>query len=80
MAEFTENMLQELGKIDTASYFGKVTGVQGLFIEVSGILSQLSIGDRCSVTNNNGRKVPCEVVSFKEDKLLLMPYASLEGI
>lgn len=27
-----------------------------------------------------GRKVPCELVSFKGDKLLLMPYGSLEGI
>ena len=80
MADFTANMLQELSKMDTASYYGKVTGVQGLFIEVSGILSQLSIGDRCNVINNNNQKVPCEVVSFKEDKLILMPYASLEGI
>ena len=80
MADFTANMLQELNKMDTASYYGKVTGVQGLFIEVSGILSQLSIGDRCNVINNNNQKVPCEVVSCREDKLLLMPYASLEGI
>ncbi len=80
MADFTANILQELNKMDTASYYGKVTGVQGLFIEVSGILSQLSIGDRCNVINNNNQKVPCEVVSFREDKLLLMPYASLEGI
>ncbi|MBE6458373.1 MAG: flagellum-specific ATP synthase FliI, partial [Alphaproteobacteria bacterium] len=80
MGAYLENILQEVNKMDTASYYGKVTGVQGLFIEVSGILTKLSIGDRCCVLNNNAQKVPCEVVSFKDDKILLMPYASMDGI
>lgn len=80
MPNLIDNVLQELDKVGTSFYYGKVTGVQGLFIEVSGIRSTLSIGDRCNVWNNNGKKVPCELVSFKEEKLLLMPYASLEGI
>ncbi len=80
MGAYLENILQEIGKMDTAAYYGKVTGVQGLFIEAGGILAKLSIGDRCSVVNNNGHKIPCEVVSFKDDKILLMPYASMEGI
>ncbi len=80
MSDLSENILQEISKLDTAAFYGRVSGVQGLFVEVSGIPSGLSIGDRCSVINNNGCHVSCEVVSFKEDKMLLMPYASLEGI
>ena len=80
MSDRVQNILQEISKLDMSSYYGKVTGVQGLFIEVSGISSGLSIGDRCSVININNKRISCEVVSFKEDKLLLMPYASLEGI
>ena len=80
MSELTDNILQEVEKLETAAYYGKVTGVQGLFIEVSGIPSGISIGDRCNGVNNNCKNVACEVVSFKEDKLLLMPYGSLEGI
>lgn len=80
MSELMQNILSQLSKMENTSYFGKVTGVQGLFIEVGGISSRLSIGDRCNVINNSGKAVPCELVSFKDNKLLLMPYASLEGI
>lgn len=75
-----ENAVSSVRNLETSSYYGKVTAVQGLFIEVSGIRTQLSIGDRCNVFSTQGRKVPCELVSFKGDKLLLMPYGSLEGI
>ncbi len=80
MGELTDNILQSLAKLDTASYYGRVSGVQGLFIEVSGILSPLAVGDRCNVINNRGKKVACEIVSFKDDKILLMPYDSMDGI
>lgn len=75
-----DNIINEVDKLEPSSYYGKVTAVQGLFVEVSGIRSPLSIGDRCVVYSTNGKKVPCELVSFKNEKLLLMPYASLEGI
>lgn len=80
MGEITDNILQALEKIDTAAYYGRVSGVQGLFIEVCGILSPLAIGDRCNVINNRGNRIPCEIVSFQNDKILLMPYGSMDGI
>ena len=67
-------------KLNDCTYYGTVTGVQGLFIEVSGISSALTIGDRCNVRTTYGKIVPCELVSFKNEKLLLMPYGSLDGI
>ncbi len=73
-------LIDEIKNIETENYFGCVTGVRGLFIEVSGIRRQLSIGDRCHIHNSNGKNVICELVSFMDDKLLLMPYGSLEGI
>ena len=80
MSLLIDNIINEVDKLEPSSYYGKVTAVQGLFVEVSGIRSPLSIGDRCVVYSTNGKKVPCELVSFKNEKLLLMPYASLEGI
>lgn len=74
------NIISEIKKLEPAAYYGKVTGVQGLFIEVSGIRHQLSIGDRCNVCAVSGKKIICELVSFKNERLLLMPYGSLEGI
>ena len=66
--------------MEPEDYYGCVTGVRGLFIEVSGIRRRLSIGDRCNVCASGGRKVVCELVSFMDERLLLMPYGSLEGI
>lgn len=74
------NLIDEIGKMEPEDYYGCVTGVRGLFIEVSGIRRRLSIGDRCNVCASGGRKVVCELVSFMDERLLLMPYGSLEGI
>jgi flagellum-specific ATP synthase len=80
LGNLSNNVLQALDKLETDSYYGRVSGVQGLFIEASGILTPLAIGDRCNVINNRGDNVPCEIVSFKEEKILLMPYGSMDGI
>ena len=40
------NLIDEVNKLEVEDYYGRVTGVKGLFIEVSGIRRQLSIGDR----------------------------------
>ena len=80
MSQLLESIVSEIEQLPSCFYYGQVTAVQGLFIEVSGIRSKLSIGDRCNVWSTSGRKVPCELVSFKDEKLLLMPYSSLEGI
>lgn len=80
MASVLDSISSEIDKLPSASYYGRVTAVQGLFIEVSGIRAELSIGDRCSVINAENQRVPCELVSFRQGRLLFMPYGSLEGI
>ncbi len=80
LSELLKNIEGEIEKISFGEYFGTVTAVQGLFIEVSGVRSPLTIGDRCNVHTTHNSVVPCELVSFRGDKLLLMPYGSLQGI
>ena len=80
MSAIVENIINEIESLDTCTYYGRVTGVQGLFIEVSGICRDLSIGDRCKIYNTQGKTVYCELVSFKNNKLLFMPYGTLDGI
>jgi len=75
-----QNIVQKVCEVDTKHFYGKVTAVQGLFVEISGIRASLAIGDRCNVLNTSCVIIPCEVVSFKGDKILVMPYGSLEGI
>ncbi len=80
LSELLKNIEGEIAKISFGEYYGTVTAVQGLFIEVSGVRSPLTIGDRCNVHTTHNSVVPCELVSFRGDKLLLMPYGSLQGI
>lgn len=80
MGILTSSIISSIERMDNAFYCGKVTGVQGLFVEISGAMSGLSVGDSCNIINSRGEKMPCEIVSFKNDKLLAMPYGSMDGV
>ncbi len=72
-----------LGEIDrVAPYrlFGRVTSVLGLLVETAGLQRVLSVGRRCVVLTRDGRDVTCEVVGFRDDRALLMPFGSVEGV
>ncbi len=73
------SLLSELERLPTHQVFGKVAGVQGLLVEVSGV-HNLSVGDRCNIIARDGRVVQCEVVGFREGRALVMPFGPLEGI
>lgn len=57
---------------------GTVTKVIGLTIEVEGI--KAFVGEVCIVYNEKNQQIPCEVVGFKEDKVILMALGELIGI
>lgn len=61
-------------------FYGRVVGVQGLLVEVAGAQRSLSIGARVNLLSRQEKVIPCEVVGFKPDCALLMPYAMLEGV
>lgn len=69
-----------LKQIDSLKRFGKVTRVIGLMIESRG--PQASIGDLCFIhtIGKSKRKIKAEVVGFKEDTVILMPYTSIKDI
>ena len=56
MSEVLENIAKEVNKLPDSDYYGRVTAVQGLFVEVSGIRCNMSIGDRCNIYINKGKK------------------------
>jgi flagellum-specific ATP synthase len=75
------NNLQLLKKIKPKSeivYSGHVTKIVGLIIEADGPL--LGIGTRCSISAAHGGFIQAEIVGFKDDRVLLMPYGENEGI
>ncbi len=65
--------------MQTVSYVGKIENMVGMSIEASGTRS--AKGDICQILNGQtGEQIMAEVVGFKNDKTLLMPYTNMSGI
>jgi len=69
-----------IDRIPSYRLFGRVTAVLGMLVEAGGVENRLSVGGRCILTARDGRRVPCEVVGFRENRALLMPFGTLDGI
>lgn len=80
MAVTTRKLIAALERIPEQRPYGRVTAVQGLMVESSGLQRVASIGGRCTVQGRGNLGVPCEVVGFRNERALLMPFGSLDGI
>src|SRR5262245_8964568 len=60
--------------------YGRVTGVQGLLVEVAGTADSLAIGTRLAIAGPRGRDIAGEVVGFRQGRALVMPFAELDGV
>ncbi|WP_129582125.1 flagellar protein export ATPase FliI [Clostridium niameyense] len=79
MLQVDFNKMQKRIKETNFNYMeGTVTKVIGLTIEVEGI--KAFVGEVCIVYNEKNQEIPCEVVGFKEDKVILMALGELIGI
>jgi flagellum-specific ATP synthase len=70
--------LQAVDAHSGLSLEGRIVKVVGLIAEGHGV--GMSIGSRCLIENDLGNKLTAEVVGFKEDRVLLMPYGDTRGI
>ncbi|MGP7817505.1 flagellar protein export ATPase FliI [Niallia sp. 01092] len=75
-----EELLSEIDTIDSLKRYGRVKKVVGLMIESQG--PESSIGDVCliHIGTKNKRVIKAEVVGFKEENIMLMPYTTLHDI
>jgi flagellum-specific ATP synthase len=72
-------MIQQLQNADTFSLTGRIENIVGMSIEASG--KNAAVGDICRIYNGDtGDQVTAEVVGFKNDRILLMPYSDMNGI
>ena len=72
------NILENLDQVETFEIAGRITRVTGLVIEAAGL--HLPIGSVCHIPLPDGHSVEAEVVGFENERLLLMPQGSTEGI
>ena len=65
--------------VDPVTVSGRVRQVIGLVIESEG--PSASIGEACLIENGSDKtRVRCEVVGFRDNKVLLMPLGDISGI
>jgi len=67
-------------RIQPLRHYGRVSAVMGLMVEIGGIGHVLAIGSRCLVTSRSGARLLCEVVGFRGERAVALPFGSLEGI
>lgn len=72
-----ELLKSKVASADTIKVTGKVKKVVGLAIEVDGL--KASVGEVCNVITMQN-KVPCEVVGFRDNTLILMPLDEISGV
>ena len=74
-----QEMIRQIQRAETISYTGKIENIVGMSIEASG--GRAAVGDICQIYNGDaGGQVMAEVVGFKNDHILLMPYSDMSGI
>ncbi|CAM3418720.1 flagellar protein export ATPase FliI [Aeromicrobium ponti] len=75
-----EELIDQIEKIDSYKRFGSVKRVVGLMIESQG--PESSVGDVCCIHIGKGRtrKIQAEVVGFKNESVILMPYTDVQDI
>ena len=77
------NNFEKYQKLADNTYFGrlgKVVKIVGLTIESVGPDAKLNDLCRIIIDKNNGTSILAEVVGFRDKRLLLMPFESVEGI
>ncbi|MBI4183122.1 MAG: flagellar protein export ATPase FliI [Proteobacteria bacterium] len=80
MAVLVHNILSEIDRLQDRRVFGEVTAVVGMLIEVGGARERLTIGDRVRLLPPGREPLLCEVVGFRNDRALVMPFGELAGV
>jgi len=75
-----DHILHDLDRLKPEVVYGRVTKIMGLIVEVVGIADRLSIGAMVILCPNDGRRIQCEAVGFRDGVALIMPFGTLDGV
>src|SRR5258708_23629963 len=71
-----QSLVSDLAQIPEQRRYGRVTAVLGMLLEIGGVPESLAVGGRCEIGGRYGSPLPCEVVRFRHNPALLMPFGS----
>jgi flagellum-specific ATP synthase len=79
MQDNIRNCFEKLRNLDTVEHSGKVMKVVGLTVESNG--PAVNMGNICRIYPSTGDEfVEAEVVGFRDQRVLLMPFGDMTGI
>src|SRR5947199_6511302 len=73
-------LIQDIEAVPALTRFGRVARIEGLAVEVTGAQGAVSLGGQVRLSRGKDKKIPCEVVGFRDGRALVMPLGALEGI
>ena len=73
-------LIKDIEAIPTLYRFGRVARIEGLAVEITGAQGAVSLGAQCQISIGNNKKIPCEVIGFRDGRALVMPLGALDGI
>ncbi|HEY4548605.1 MAG TPA: flagellar protein export ATPase FliI [Pedomonas sp.] len=75
-----QSLAEDLKTVSTGLVYGRLAAVKGLMVEVTGIGQAASVGARIGLQRRDGETVQAEVVGFRDNRALCLPYGNLDGI
>jgi flagellum-specific ATP synthase len=73
-------LLKDIESVPPLTRFGRVARIEGLLVEVTGAAGAVSLGGQVTITCSNSKRIPCEVVGFRDGRALAMPLGALDGV
>lgn len=74
-----QSLIDRIERLDERVLEGRITALNGLLVEAEGPRSGLSLGARAVIETGSG-EAECEIVGFRGDTALMMPFGPLEGV
>ncbi|MCH8685896.1 flagellar protein export ATPase FliI [Pedomonas mirosovicensis] len=77
---YFHSLADELKAISRGEIYGRLSAVKGLMVEVAGIGQAASVGARLGLLRRDGAIIQAEVVGFRDNRALCLPYGALDGV
>lgn len=76
----SERSAAEIISLPDYEVYGRVTKVLGLLVEIAGFPETLAVGAHVHLRPTEDKNIPCEVIGFRDERALLLPFGTLEGV
>ncbi|GGE45136.1 flagellum-specific ATP synthase [Marinicauda pacifica] len=74
-----DTLIDRISAIETRTFKGRVSAVNGLLVEAKGPEAALTLGARATIRHGDSEQT-CEVVGFRGETALMMSFGNLNGI